>query len=96
MSVVLVKSGSYRNIPVINTQFKLVKGLQSGKTGNWITVENGGLFPNQSSLIRIKVEDQHDFELKVEFTSRKFFQTMSKGSMPQCAICVIMFTFVPP
>lgn len=62
MSVVLVKSGSYRNVPVINTQFKLVKGLQSGKTGNWITVENGGLFPNQSSLIRIKVEDQHDFE----------------------------------
>jgi hypothetical protein len=62
MSVVLVKSGSYRNIPVINTQFKLVKGLQSGKTGNWITVENGGLFPNQSSLIRIKVEDQHVFE----------------------------------
>ena len=62
MSVVLVKSGSYRNVPVINTQFKLVKGLQSGKTGSWITVENGGLFPNQSSLIRIKVEDQHDFE----------------------------------
>jgi len=39
-----------------------VKGLQSGKTGNWITVENGGLFPNQSSLIRIKVENQHDYE----------------------------------
>lgn len=62
MSTVLVRNGSYRNIPVINTQFKLVKGFQSGKTGNWITVENDGMFPNQSSLIRIKVEDQHDFE----------------------------------
>jgi hypothetical protein len=62
MSVVLVKSGSYRGVPVINTQFKLVKGFQTGKSGNWITVENGGLFPNNSSLIRIKVEDQHDYE----------------------------------
>lgn len=62
MSVVLIKNGSYRNIPVINTQFKLVKGFQTGKLGSWITVENGGIFPNASSLIRIKVEDNHDFE----------------------------------
>ena len=62
MSVVLVKSGSYRGIPVINTQFKLVKGFQTGKKGNFITVENNNLFPNQSHLVRIKVEDQHDFE----------------------------------
>jgi hypothetical protein len=62
MSVVLVKSGTYRGIPVIDTQFKLVKGFQTGKKGNFITVENGNLFPNQSHLIRIKVEDQHDFE----------------------------------
>jgi hypothetical protein len=62
MSVVLVKSGLYRGIPVINTQFKLVKGFQSGKKGNFITVENANMFPNQSHLIRIKVEDQHDFE----------------------------------
>ena len=62
MSVVLVKSGSYRGMPVINTQFKLVKGFQMGKKGNFITVENGNVFPNQSHLVRIKVEDQHDFE----------------------------------
>jgi hypothetical protein len=62
MSVVLVKSGSYRGMPVINTQFKLVKGFQMGKKGNFITVENGNVFPNQSQLVRIKVEDQHDFE----------------------------------
>ncbi len=62
MSVVLVKSGSYRGIPVIDTQFKLVKGFQTGKKGNFITVENANMFPNQSHLIRIKVEDQHDFE----------------------------------
>ena len=35
MSVVLVKSGSYRGIPVINTQFTLVKGFQTGKKGNY-------------------------------------------------------------
>ena len=62
MSVVLVKSGKYRGVPVINTQFKLVRGLTSGKKGNFITVENGNLFPERGPLLRINVEDQHDFE----------------------------------
>lgn len=62
MSVVLVKSGSYRGIPVINTQFTLVKGFQTGKKGNYITVRNGGVFPIAIDVVKIKVEDQHDFE----------------------------------
>jgi len=64
MSVVLVKSGSYRGIPVINTQFKLVRGFQTGKKGSYITVRNDGVFPDFAGIdtIKIKVEDQHDFE----------------------------------
>ena len=62
MSVVLVKSGSYRGMPVINTQFELVKGFQTGKKGNYITVRNGGVFPIAIDVVKIKVEDQHDFE----------------------------------
>ena len=62
MSNVLVKSGSYRGIPVINTQFKLVKGFQTGKKGNYITVRNEGIFPIAIDNVKIKVEDQHDFE----------------------------------
>jgi len=62
MSVVLVRNGSYRGIPVINTQFQLVKGFQTGKKGNYITVRNDGIFPIAIDVVKIKVEDQHDFE----------------------------------
>jgi hypothetical protein len=64
MSIVLVKSGSYRGIPVINTQFKLVRGFQTGKKGNYITVRNDGVFSDYAGIdtVKIKVEDQHDFE----------------------------------
>ena len=61
MSNVLVRSGSYRGIPVIDTQFKLVRGFTTGKKANFITVENT-LFPERGPHIRINVEDQHDFE----------------------------------
>ena len=30
MTTVLIKSGVYRNLPVINTQFKLVEGIKHG------------------------------------------------------------------
>jgi hypothetical protein len=61
MSNVLVRSGYYRGIPVIDTQFKLVRGFTTGKKANFITVENT-LFPERGPHIRINVEDQHDFE----------------------------------
>jgi hypothetical protein len=61
MSNVLVRNGSYRGIPVINTQFKLIRGFTTGKKANFITVENN-LFPERGPLLRINVEDQHDFE----------------------------------
>jgi hypothetical protein len=64
MSIVLVKSGSYRGTPVINTQFKLVRGFQTGKKGSYITVRNDGVFADYAGIdtVKIKVEDQHDFE----------------------------------
>jgi len=64
MSIVLVKSGSYRGVPVINTQFKLVRGFQTGKKGSYITVRNDGVFADYAGIdtVKIKVEDQHDFE----------------------------------
>lgn len=65
MSIVLVKNGSYRGIPVINTKFKLVKGFQTGKKGNYLTVRNDGVFTDYPGIeiVKIKVEDHHDFEL---------------------------------
>ena len=62
MSVVLVHNGSYRNVPIINTKFTLVKGFQQGKKGNYITVRNDGIFPIAIDNIKVKVEDMSDFE----------------------------------
>lgn len=62
MSVVRILNGSYRNEPVINTEFKLVKGFQSGKKGNYITVRNEGQFPIAIDTIKVKIDSMQDFE----------------------------------
>ena len=62
MSTIRILSGSYRNQPVRNEVFTLVKGYQSGKKGNYITVENGGQFPGYADEIKIKVNSMQDVE----------------------------------
>lgn len=64
MSQVFIKSGSYRGTPVTDTKFTLVKGLQTGKKGNYVTVRNEGQFPEFSGIdtIKIKVDGTNDFE----------------------------------
>lgn len=61
MSTVLIKQGKYRNCPVINTTFPLIKGLTQGAKGNYITVNAADIFPDRGN-IRIKVEP-NDFEI---------------------------------
>ena len=62
MSRVVVKFGEYRNEAVMNREFTLVKGFQTGKKGGYITVKNDGDFPNPAKNIRIKVNNISDFE----------------------------------
>jgi hypothetical protein len=62
MSTVNIKNGEYRNQPVINKQFKLVKGLQTGKKGSYVTVKNEGHFPVAIDEIKIKVNELYDIE----------------------------------
>ena len=62
MSTIRILSGSYRKQPVRNEVFTLVKGYQSGKKGNYITVENGGQFPGYADEIKIKVNSMQDVE----------------------------------
>lgn len=65
MSTVTIKFGEYRNQPVINQQFTLVKGFQQGKRGNYVTVRNEGQFPHvQIENVKVKVNNIND----VEFT----------------------------
>ena len=62
MSTVNVKRGSYRGAPVVNTEFKLVKGFQTGKKGSYITVRNEGQIDIGIDVIKIKVENMTDYE----------------------------------
>lgn len=62
MSRILIKNGEYRNNPVINSQFTLVKGFQTGKKGTYVTVKNDGVFPVAIDEVRIKVSSTDDVE----------------------------------
>lgn len=62
MSVIRIKRGTYRNTPVINTTFKLVKGYQVGVKGAYVTVKNEGHFPIDIDAIKIKVDNIDSFE----------------------------------
>jgi hypothetical protein len=66
MTTVLVKSGEYRNLPVINTQFKLVDGIKHGAKGAYITVKNEGQFPHQIEKVKIRIEGPDAIELNGE------------------------------
>jgi hypothetical protein len=57
MTAILVKHGTYRNAPVINTKFTLVKGYQVGKKGAYVTVRNEGHFPVDIDAIKIKIDN---------------------------------------
>ena len=62
MSAIRIVKGEYRNRPVVNKSFVLVSGFQTGAKGNFVTVENNGMFPNCPDTIRIKVNNISDIE----------------------------------
>lgn len=58
----MIKHGVYRNIPVVNAQFTLVKGFQQGKKGAYITVKNEGKFPIDIDVVKVKVNNMSNIE----------------------------------
>jgi hypothetical protein len=62
MSTIRILNGSYRGETVFNTEFKLVKGFQSGKKGNYVTVRNEGQFDIAIDTVKVKVESMSDIE----------------------------------
>ena len=63
MTTVSIKFGEYRNQPVVNKSFTLVKGYQTGKKGGYITVKNDGNFPQVDiENVKVKVNSIHDIE----------------------------------
>ena len=68
MATVRILNGSYRNQPVTDQTFTLVKGFQTGKTGSWVTVKNEGQFP-QVAIDQIKIKVGSIKALKFNGTS---------------------------
>mgnify|MGYP002631553674 FL=1 len=62
MNAVRIKNGVYRNRPVNNVSFKLVKGYTSGIKSNYITVDSDGYFGPEFTTVRIRVDAIEDFE----------------------------------
>jgi hypothetical protein len=63
MTNVFVKYGEFRGVPVINREFTMVKGLQEGVYGSFITVLNDDQFPVNANKVRIKVSSNSHFEI---------------------------------
>ena len=62
MSTVRVVNGVYRNRPVNNVTFNLIKGFQLGAKGGYVTVDSGGHFGPEFGVVRIRVNNISDFE----------------------------------
>ena len=65
MSTVRVIRGSYRNRPVENVTFNLVRGYQTGAKGGFVTVDSDGYFGPEFGVVRVRVDGIE----AVEFTS---------------------------
>jgi hypothetical protein len=63
MQQVLIRNGSYRNMPVTNTVFNLVKDYTQGVKNNYITVDGSGHAGLPAGKVRITVQDVNSFEL---------------------------------
>ena len=62
-STIRVKYGEYRNIPVVNKTFTLVKGFQTGAKGGYVTVKNEGHFPSVNiENVKVKVNGIDNIE----------------------------------
>ncbi len=63
MSTVKIINGTYRNQPVNNMIFNLVKGFQTGAKGGYVTVKSDGFFgPDLPEVVRINVDTIEDVE----------------------------------
>jgi hypothetical protein len=62
MSTVRILSGMYRNQTVKGKVFTLVKGFQSGKKGNYVTVKNDGQFNIDIDVVKVKVGSMADIQ----------------------------------
>ncbi len=59
---VRIKTGSYRNSPIVDSVFPIVKPLNFGKKGKFITVNASNMLGPDKTAIRVLVESEEDLE----------------------------------
>jgi hypothetical protein len=62
MSTIRILSGSYRKQAVVNTEFTLVKGFQTGAKGGYVTVKNEGQFNINIPEVKVLVDNIHNIQ----------------------------------
>jgi hypothetical protein len=63
MTQVLIRNGVYRNKPVHNEVFELVKDFTAGAKGGFVTVDSKGFFGPEYSIARVKVDSIDEIEI---------------------------------
>lgn len=79
MSTILVRRGVYRNQPVKNQTFELIKGFQTGRKGGFVTVKSQGAFGPEFDVVRVRVESIDD----IEYTSGEPVSQSNVLQMPK-------------
>ena len=64
MTQVLIRNGVYRNKPVHNEVFELVKDFTAGAKGGFVTVDSKGFFGPEYGIARVKVDSMEDIEIQ--------------------------------
>jgi hypothetical protein len=64
MTQVLIRNGVYRNKPVHNEVFELVKDFTAGAKGGFVTVDSKGFFGPEFGIARVRVESMEDIEIQ--------------------------------
>jgi len=85
MSYVMVKSGSYRNKPVKNLVFPLIKNMTQGKKGMFLTVDGTQVFGPDFSKIRVTVKP-NSFEFVDESDYTKQSETLGHVNSEDSAV----------
>jgi hypothetical protein len=63
MTQVLIRNGVYRNKPVHNEVFELVKDFTAGANGGFVTINSKGFFGPEYGIARVKVDSMEDIEI---------------------------------
>jgi len=78
-AIVRIVQGVYRNRSAAGMCFELVEEFKATKKNSFVTVRNGGNFPDFPETIRIAVSSQNDYEFVSDIESHKPMQNRQEA-----------------